>query len=120
MKIFCLVLAAILLAAPAGAAQQAKKKKGQPTTRSVEGTVTGQDGQPVVGAVVQLKNLKTLGIRSFITQKDGTYHFNELSTDIDYEVRADYNGASSSTRMLSSFDTREDAILDLKLNSKKK
>ena len=118
MRIFCLILAALLLT-PAGAAQE-KKKKGQPTTRSVEGTVTGPDGRIVVGAVVQLKNLKTLGIRSFITQKDGMYHFNELSTDIDYEVRADYSGQSSPTRMLSSFDTRPAAILDLKLNSKKK
>lgn len=119
MRILCLALAAILMAAPSGLAEQAKRKKGQPTTRSVEGTVTGADGQLVVGAVVQLKNLKTLGIRSFITQKDGMYHFNELSTDIDYELRADYDGASSPTRMLSSFDTRPAAILDLKLKPKK-
>lgn len=119
MRVLCLALAAILLAAPAGVAQQPKKKKGQPTTRSVEGTVTGADGQLVIGAVVQLKNLKTLGIRSYITQKDGMYRFNELSTDIDYELRADFNGESSPTRMLSSFDTRAQAILDLKLKPKK-
>lgn len=119
MRILCLMLAALLLV-PAAAAQQEKKKKGQPTTRSVEGTVTGSDGRIVVGAVVQLKNLKTLGIRSFITQKDGMYRFSELSTDIDYELHADFSGESSATRMLSSFDTRPAAILDLKLNKKNK
>ena len=37
--------------------------------------VTDAANQPVAGAVVQLKNTKTLQIRSFITQDDGNYHF---------------------------------------------
>jgi hypothetical protein len=117
MRTLCLILAAVLLAAPAGLAQSNKKKGGQ--TRIVQGTVTGTDDQIVNGAVVQLKNLKTLQVRSFITQKDGTYHFNELSPDIDYELRADYSGASTSTKTLSSFDNRKEAIINLKLNPKK-
>ena len=50
------------------------------------------------GAVVQLKNMKTLQIRSFITQTDGTYRFFELSPDVDYELKADYQGASADRR----------------------
>jgi len=73
---------------------------------------------PVNGAVVQLKNTKTLQIRSFITQQDGSYYFNGLSTDVDYELKADYQGLSSSTKTLSSFDSRKEAILNLKLNKK--
>jgi hypothetical protein len=118
MKLFCLFLLATLLAAP-GALAQDKKKKGKDTTRTVQGTVTAPDEQIVNGAVVQLKNLKTLQIRSFITQKDGAYHFNELSADVDYELRADFSGASSSTHTLSSFDNRKEAIINLKLNPKK-
>lgn len=117
MRYLCVALAAIVLSVPAGLAQNSKKKTEQ--TRVVQGTVTAPDASVVNGAVVQLKNLKSLQIRSFITQNDGTYHFNELSPDIDYELHATYSGMSSSTRTLSSFDSRKQAILNLKLNPKK-
>jgi len=95
-------------------------KKKDDHTRSVTGLVTGPDGNPVVGAVVQLKNTKTLEIRSYITQDNGKYSFNELSSDVDYELKAFDNrhGASSPTKSLSSFDSRKQAILDLKLSKK--
>ena len=116
MKTFWLALLVVcLLGAPTTFAQ---KKKAE-TTRSVQGTVTVADDSPVNGAVVQLKNTKTLQIRSFITKDDGTYHFYDLSPDIDYELKADYQGASSSTKTLSSFDSRKQAVLNLKLNPKK-
>jgi len=109
------LLAVLLLCAPAMFAQ---KKKAE-NTRSVQGTVTVADGSLVNGAVVQLKNTKTLQIRSFITKDDGTYHFYDLSPDIDYELKADYQGASSNTKTLSSFDSQKQSILNLKLNPKK-
>jgi hypothetical protein len=96
----------------------AQKKKTE-TTRSVQGMVTVADDSPVNGAVVQLKNTKTLQIRSFITKEDGMYHFYDLSPDIDYELKADYQGASSNTKTLSSFDSRTQSVLNLKLNPKK-
>jgi hypothetical protein len=113
--IWLALLAVLLLCAPATFAQ---KKKAE-NTRSVQGTVTVADGSLVNGAVVQLKNTKTLQIRSFITKDDGTYHFYDLSPDIDYELKADYQGASSSTKTLSSFDSQKQSILNLKLNPKK-
>jgi hypothetical protein len=113
--IWLAVLAVLLLCAPGSFAQ---KKKAE-NTRSVQGTVTVADDSPVDGAVVQLKNTKTLQIRSFITKEDGTYHFYDLSPDIDYELKADYQGASSNTKTLSSFDSRKQTILNLKLNPKK-
>jgi hypothetical protein len=118
MKTIRLALVAVLLlSASATFAQQ--KKKGGETTRSVQGTVTAADDSLVNGAVVQLKNTKTLQIRSFITKDDGTYHFYDLSPDIDYQLKADYQGASSNTKTLSSFDSRTQTILNLKLNPKK-
>ena len=113
--IWLALLAVLLLCAPAMFAQ---KKKAE-NTRSVQGTVTVADGSLVNGAVVQLKNTKTLQIRSFITKEDGTYHFYDLSPDIDYELKADYQGASSSTKTLSSFDSQKQSTLNLKLNPKK-
>jgi len=113
--IWLALLAVLLLCAPATFAQ---KKKAE-NTRNVQGTVTVADGSLVNGAVVQLKNTKTLQIRSFITKDDGTYHFYDLSPDIDYELKADYQGASSSTKTLSSFDSQKQSTLNLKLNPKK-
>jgi hypothetical protein len=107
----CLLSTSVLLA-------QKKPKKGQ-ETRSVQGTVTTEDEAPVAGAVVQLKNTKTLQIRSFITKENGTYVFYELSPDVDYELTAKANGLTSGTKTLSSFDSRTAAIINLKLNPKK-
>jgi hypothetical protein len=95
-----------------------KNKDEDANTRSVEGTVTSPDDMAVDGAVVQLKNTKTMQIRSFITQESGTYHFNGLSPDIDYELRATFQGASSGAKTLSSFDSRKKATINLKLNKK--
>ena len=113
------LLAAILLMCAAGSFAQEKKKKGEETTRSVEGAVMSPDEKAVIGAVVQLKNTKTLQIRSFITKENGTYYFHELSPDVDYELKADYQGSSSGAKTLSSFDSRKVATINLKLNPKK-
>jgi F0F1-type ATP synthase membrane subunit c/vacuolar-type H+-ATPase subunit K len=106
---FVLVL---LVCAPAGLAQK------NSTTRSVQGVVSNSDDSAVTGAVVQIKNMKTLQVRSFITLEDGTYRFFELSPDVDYELKADFQGASSGPKTLSSFDSRKKAVINLKLNKK--
>ena len=68
----------------------AQQKNEDTTTRTVEGMVTNAANQPVAKAVVQLKNTKTLQIRSFITQDDGSYHFAGLGTDVEYQLKADH------------------------------
>jgi Carboxypeptidase regulatory-like domain len=116
MRGFWTVLAAffLLVAAPAGFAQ-----KGASPTRSLQGVVSSPEDKPVSGAVVQLKDLKTLQIRSFISQPQGNYRFQGLSPDRDYEVKAESHGMSSDTKTLSSFDSRKQAVINLKLNPKK-
>lgn len=112
-----LIFGVALLAAitPTSFAQSAKK--GEDTRiRSVQGAVTNASGEVVVGAVVQLKNTKTLQIRSFITKEQGEYFFNGLSPDVDFELRAESSGAASGTKTLSSFDGRKQAVLNLKLD----
>jgi hypothetical protein len=94
------------------------QKKGEPTTRSVRGVVTDASDAPVTGAVVQLENTKTQQIRSYITKEDGAYSFFELNTDTDYKLKAEYKGMSSSSKMLSSFDSRKQAVVNLKLDKK--
>jgi len=116
-KIAALSLAMLLAVASAGFAQKDKNKDS--STRSVSGVVTGADDKPVVGAVVQLKDTKTKNVRSFYTQDKGEYYFHELSPDVDYELTATFQGAASKSRTLSVFDSRKDAVLNLKLNPKK-
>ena len=110
------LIALVLLITAAALAQ--KKGDELANTRSVQGTVTSAEDTPVDGAVVQLKNLKNLQIRSFIAKDGGTYFFQGLSPDVDYELRADFHGASSSAKTLSSFDSRKKAVINLKLGKK--
>jgi opacity protein-like surface antigen len=113
-----LAAAACAILLSAGAAWAAKKDENA-NIRTVQGVVSNAQGEAVNGAVVQLQNTKTLQIRSFITRDSGTYYFHGLGTDVDYELRADFNGASSKTRTLSSFDTRKQPVVNLKLEEKK-
>lgn len=97
------------------ATPDAQQKNEETTTRTVQGMVTNAANQPVAHAVVQLKNAKTLQIRSFITQEDGSYHFAGLGTDVEYELKADHDGVSTSWKTLSVFNSKKTAVINLKL-----
>ncbi len=86
--------------------------------RSLIGEVHSNQGQPLADAVVYLKNTKTLVVKTFITEGNGSYRFPALSPNVDYEVHAEYKGARSDTKTLSSFDSRKQAIIHLKINTK--
>ena len=96
-----------------------KKDKEEEKLRMVQGVVLDAQDNPVVGAVVQLKNTKTLQVRSFITQEKGAYQFHGLDPNVDYSLKADYQGASSPWRTLSSFDSRKQPTMNLKIEGKK-
>ena len=90
------------------------------TTRSIEGAVLDVRGTPVTGAVVLLKDTKTLQVRSYIAQSAGRYHFYGLSSDINYQLRAEANGLTSKTKTVSVFDSHRLIKLNLKLTKKMK
>jgi len=115
-KFLTALVAAVALAGIMGLPAQAQKKDTEDRqTRSVQGIVTDNGDAPLEGAVVQLKDTKTLQIRSFITKQNGTYHFHSLNPDVDYELKADHQGASSGSKTLSSFDSRKAAVVNLKV-----
>lgn len=118
MRILPIILAFAVMAASTAAAQRGKQRE-DPNVRSVQGTVYDENDRPVEGAIVKLKNTKTLQVRSFVTQRDGTYYFHGLSTDVDYELKAEHGEASSDTKTLSVFDSRRKAVINLKLASKR-
>jgi hypothetical protein len=84
------------------------------------GTVVDDHGSPVPHAIVLLKDMKTLQIRSYIAQDDGSYHFYDLSGDINYQLRAQSNGLTSKQKTVSVFNGHKVVKLDLKLNKKLK
>ena len=90
------------------------------TTRSIQGTVLNNSGFPISGAVVLLKDTKTLQVRSYIAQSDGKYQFYGLSTDINYQLRAEAQGLTSKTKTVSVFDSHKVVKLDLKISKKLK
>jgi hypothetical protein len=101
-------------------AEDKKSKKEQAGLRSIEGTVLDSSDQPATGAVVQLKDMRSLQVRSFIAQDGGLYHFTALKIDNDYQVKADFNGMTSGWRTLSVFDSRKVAVINLKTDKTEK
>lgn len=108
----------LVVAAACAAPLQAQRAKEDAGTRNVKGTVTDAQDNPVSGAVVQLKDMRSLQIRSFLTTQDGGYHFSGLKTDVDYQVKAEYNGMNSGAKTVSMFDSRKEAVVNLKLEKK--
>ncbi len=106
------IIAFILLLATLALAQTQADSQ----VRSLQGQVVNDAEQPLAQAIVYLKNTKTLAVKSYITQKDGMYHFNALSHNVDYEVYAEHQGKKSGTKTLSSFDSRRNPTINHKIN----
>ena len=81
--------------------------------RGVTGIVTDKAGNSLPGTVVQLENTVTLSVISYITGKDGRYHFNGLSEDVNYGLRAKYRRYWSPKKTLSKFNSSRHPRIDL-------
>lgn len=111
---------AILLflgAAAALAAQQDKKKEAQ--LRTVHGTVMDAHETAVADSIVYLKNTRTQDIKTHIADSAGLYRFSGLDPNVDYEIHAEHNDMTSATHSISSFDSRKDIDIVLKLDKKR-
>jgi hypothetical protein len=84
--------------------------------RAVRGRVTDETGIPLKGAVVRIKNAWSFRVRSYIVQGDGVYRFRGLLPNVDYELKAKYRGATSRKKRLDRFDSRVEAVIDLKVD----
>ena len=110
-------LAVILALVAAGGSAQDKKREAQ--LRTVRGVVADKSDSPISGSVVFLKNLRTNSVRSSYTDDTGNYRFSGLDPNADYELHAEKEGAKSPTRTVSSFDSRKDIVLNLRIDNKK-
>lgn len=100
------LLAIMAAAAPPASAQDFGVKQ-------LQGKVLGNGGAPLTGAIVYLQNSRNNDIKSYITEKDGAYHFADIAADTDYTVWAAFKGKKSATKTVSSFDTRKNVYIDL-------
>jgi hypothetical protein len=86
-----------------------------PVQRVVSGHVLDEHDTPVGNAVVYLKDTRTLAVKSYLAAADGTYRFGQLSGTTDYELWAEAGGKKSKVKSISSFDTKNEFHIDLKL-----
>jgi len=87
--------------------------------RILTGVVMDKNDQPIPNAVVYLKNEKNLSVRTFFSQKDGTYRFPQLERNVDYEIYAEIDGKRSDTKTVSQFDNRNAPHVNLRINLNK-
>jgi hypothetical protein len=94
-------------------------QKNQTHLRTVRGTVVDKQDTPVSAAVVYLENRRTKVIRTALSDDKGLYRFSGLDPNVDFEIHAELNGDISSNRTISTFDTRDEIEMTLKLDKKK-
>lgn len=88
----------------------------QDANRVVQGKVVNKSGAALKGATVYLKDGHTLAVKSYIATDDGSYRFGQLAQNTDYELWAEDAGKKSSTKNISSFDTRKEFDITLKID----
>jgi Carboxypeptidase regulatory-like domain len=111
-----LVAASILFAAFSPTPSSALDKKDKTVGRLLSGKVLDQQDSPLINSVVYLTNTRTRAVKTYIVGTDGTYRFPALSSGVDYEVYAQYNGKKSDTKSVSQFDDRPQVYIDLKIS----
>lgn len=88
--------------------------------RSVTGTACDKNENPIASAVVYLKNVRTLTVRTYISGEKGEYHFSGLDPNVDYELHAEHDDLTSANHTVSSFDSRKEMNVTLKIDKEKK
>ena len=88
--------------------------------RTVRGTVVDKDEAPMPSAIVHLKNVRTMAVRTYIADDAGNFRFSGLDPNVDYELHAEHDNLTSNTRTISNFDTRKEIVVPLKVDKEKK
>jgi hypothetical protein len=101
---------------PAALTATAAAQQRGPVQRIVEGKVSNHSNAPAKGAVIYLKDGRS--VKSFISNDQGEYRFGQLAQNTDYEIWAEQDGKKSDVKTISSFDSKNHFYIDLKLNDK--
>jgi len=114
LPLFCCLAMLVPLALPAPLLFAQPKAE-----RVVEGKVLDKSDAGLKGATVFLKDSRTLAVKSYIAAADGSFRFGQLAQNTDYQVWAEFSGKKSAVKNISSFDSRADFILTLKIDTAK-
>lgn len=93
------------------------KKGDKAVGKLLFGKVLDGDDNPVPDAVVYVTNTRSRAVKTYIVGKDGAYRFPALTSAVDYEVYAQFNGHKSETKSISQFDDRSQVYLVLKVKT---
>jgi hypothetical protein len=99
-------------------AASAKQKEPQTPGRLLTGKVVDKQDDVIPNAVVYVTDLSSRAVKTYIVGPDGTYRFPALSTTVDYEVYAQYNGKTSDTKRISQFNDRKVLSVVLRIDTK--
>jgi hypothetical protein len=86
-----------------------------PEQRVVQGKVVDASNAPIKGAVVYLKDSRSLAVKSFFSDAEGNYRFGQLSQNSDYQIWAENDGKKSAVKTISSFDNKNQFNINLKI-----
>jgi hypothetical protein len=110
-----------LISAAGAVAVPVPSQLGSPSSelRGISGVVCDKNESPISSAVVYLKNVRTLTVRTYISGDKGEYHFSGLDPNVDYEIHAEHDELTSANHTVSSLDSRKDMTFTLKINKEK-
>jgi hypothetical protein len=94
-------LSVFTMAAPRLEAQSAT------ASRTVDGKVVGKGDAPLSGAVVYLKDTRSLNVKTFICDEEGKFHFGQVGQNTDYELWSEFNHVKSNNKTISSLDDKK-------------
>ncbi len=97
--LFCIAVVIFCIASLSPVAAQNRE-------RSVQGRVVNSEEAPIPNAIVYLSDVRTNAVESYITQQDGAYSFEQISSTDDYHLWAQLDGKKSKVKTISSFDDR--------------
>ena len=119
----CLLLFTVAASAPSADAQVTfgggatrRRPDAGPKPKNVRGIVQDLRGNPLPGARVFIRNVKTNVTRTVLADEKGAYSVFALPPDVDYEVTSDFRGQTSAKKFVSSFLDREDNVLNFQID----
>jgi hypothetical protein len=119
LRLFCVAFTLLLFTSMAMAQDPKQDAKREAQLRTVHGLVSDKADSPISAGVVFLRNTRSNAVRSYISDDAGNYRFSGLDPNTDYEIHAEKDGAKSPTRTISSYDSKKEMVVNLKIDKKK-